>query len=1596
MGAMFEDETVDIGNENKDDGKYLKKLLSEQHSRTLFVFSEGECESVLADLTHLYLNDTPVGNGRGGFNFEKGDFEVQTRTGTKNQTVMSGFQNSEKEIPVGVDLKDEKPVIRTVTDPHVKKVRITVGVKGLYYQPEGVADTWGTSVIILVHAGSRSQQVKFEGLSRDQYLQQVEFDVSELTVPFNIKVERINEDSPSMRKQDDTFWASYTEIIPSNLNYPHTALLGLQLNSKSFSSFPRVNALMRGIKVHVPSNYNPYSRTYSGLWDGRFKRAWTNNPAWIYYDLIMNPRYGLSKRIWSFACDKWALYAVARYCDEIVPDGFGGSEPRFTCNVAIQSQRQAYDLLNDLASTFRGMPVWDGTQFAVIQDRPADPVWIYTNANVVNGEFSYASAGLKARHNALHVEYLDKNDHYRKKTEYVADDQMIARYQLNVKKVVAFGCTSRGQAYRTGRWILETEKLESKTVTFSVGLEGLKHVPSDIIEIADENYAGTKIGGRVLSVKGLSLELDREIEYVAGAFLRIHAKNGQIQRVNIVAVEGQTVTLANGVEVEPMSVWTYHGKIKPRLFRCLSIEEKDGTYAITALQHEPQKERIVDTGANFERVEYTAFSAPKLTHLSVSSLPGGGLSISWNSTAANAGKVTYEVKVMKDGRVFAIYKDLTSLDLALQDLPNGEYTIIISIIGERGQILDQKQDVFVVDRPPVPQEVMISSGLTDITLTWQFVDKYTHTEIWAHTQDNQADALMVGKVFGSTFTHNIGAEQVRYYWVRHTRGQNVGYFHQERGLRGETAVDIDKELNVLNKKLSKNIVNQVIDTALPARGLEPVKKVSGLNVNQFLGNKLVHNQLDGRLYVWNGTKYVYKTPSSDIEGNILPEQLAQIPTTKLSGQLTDSQIQTINAAKIEGHIVDSQISAVDVGKLRGVIPHNQLAQIPTEKLSGKIAAEQIQANAIGVNHIAAGVLTADKLAVGMGGNLLYNPIFANPTNGVPHGWSKGGFLPLSETTCHQDSAWGFKSYLDNENLIRWASQNDEGNTGYCDLRQKVSVGGGVWYALSAYVGNHRCNLAIYLQFFDASGDHITAPSLLIDNRNLFNGVNSARRAFLKAQAPGNAATVDVIIRKFATEGSGSNSFMFVGRPMLEECTPHTTEPSVWQNAGVTAIHGGSIVTESVVADKIATNAIQTQHLQAGAVNADKIAANSVRTVHIVANAITSVEIAAGAVNTDQLAANSVSAAKMQANSIGANHLQANAVIAGKIAANAVTTVTIQANAVRTEHLAAGQISADKMAIGLGGNLLYNPIFSNPVGGVPHGWSIGGNGASTITDKQAVQDANFGFKSYLQNENIIRIATANDVGQAKYVDVTQNVAVNPGVWYALSAYVGNHRCRISVYLQYLDKNNSPINAPNYTLTEDHAFVGIASANRVFLKAQAPSNAASVNVIIRKFATNAGQTNSYLFLGRPMLEECTQYTANPSVWQNAGVTSIHGGSIITETVTAQKLAADSVTANKIAAGAVATHHIAANTINANHVRTKALNADKLNIQKLSAISADLGDIRAGSININNRFIVGGDGRVEIRNQPGNVGMVINNDNISVYDAAGRLRVKLGRLS
>ena len=1133
---------------------------SKQLVKIVEVISEGEVYGLADGMKSIYFDKTPVQNKDGSYNFK--NVQVEGRVGGQVQDLMAGFNTSEKEVGVGTLVKKNLPLTRTVTDAKVSRLRLTIGVQSLFKQEDN-GDTNGTSVNFIITIGSRTYPVLISGKYSSQYLQHHTFD-NLPSVPFIIKVERTTDDSTTQRLQNNTIWSSYTEIIDTEFAYPNTALMGVKFDSEYFSNIPTRTYDLLGLKVKVPSNYDTHTRKYTGMWDGTFKIDWTDNPAWVLYDVVTNKRYGLGGRLGEFGADKWTLYQVAQYCDQLVPDGFGGQEPRFTCNVWLTEQRSAYQVINDICSIFRAMPVWNGQQLTVVMDRPADPVWTYTNANVDENGFSYTFSARKSRHNAIQVEYADKENSYEKAIEYVSDDESIRKNGLNVKKITAFGCTSRGQAHRTALWLLQTEKLETKTVTFTVGAEGLMHIPGDIIKVADTHYAGTNIGGRVLAINGKTVTLDREITLSGNSYLSYINANAKHQNIKIISVNGAEVTLDHPpVGLELYGVWSLTTQqVTSQLFKALSVkEESKGKYTIMALQHEPQKEAIVDNGAKFEPVGTTVLTTPQISNIGVAVNADGSVSVDSSVTGGN-GIVKYDIRIYKGGVLYDVRLGQSSPNLNIDNLENGDYSVLIQVKNENGQLLSEKTQTFTINKPPAPTGVRTTGGLGNITLEWDWVDDVTATEIFASETDDIKTAKRLTKVTAKMYTHEVGAKQVRYYWLRHARGVNVGPFNQQSGIKGESAVDIDAELEVLNKKLSQNIVNEVIDTALPARNLEMIKTVTGLNANEFLGYKQVYNTADGRLYTWNGSKYIEN--GVDVNG-------IRINTTQLVGTLQADQIG-----------------------------------------ANTIGAGALQAGAVRTGHMAAGQITADKLAIGLGGNLLYNPIFANPTNGVPHGWKlledELTANQKGERRCFQDPDYGLKKggYLPNENVVRFHNRPTNNGSTRTGIYQNVPVTANQWYIISAYMGNHNCSkVEIYIDVRGRNGELLLHKTVGVPKNKNFVGINDAERAFIKFQVPPNGVSVDVFFFFYDADGSNANGcWMFVGRPMLEECTQYATQPSAWVNAGVTSIHGGSIVTRTITTEQLAANSVTSNEIATGAVTAKHVAAESIGANHVATRSLT--------------------------------------------------------------------------------------------------------------------------------------------------------------------------------------------------------------------------------------------------------------------------------------------------------------------------------------------------------------------------------------------------------
>lgn len=424
--------------------------------------------------------------------------------------------------------------------------------------------------------------------------------------PWDVRVRRITADSTTTALQNKTFWESYTEIIDGKFRYPNSAIVGVRIDASQFDSIPTRSYDLKLLKVKIPSNYNPITRAYTGIWDGTFKVQWTDNPAWCFYDLLTNTRYGLGDFIPEAQVDKWTLYSIGRYCDELIPDGFGGVEPRYTCNIYLQNRQEAYTLVNSMASIFRGMPYWSSGAITLGYDAPSDPVYQFTNANVVDGIFNYVGSSLKARHTVALVTWNDPDDFYRQKVEYVEDADGISRYGIIQTEVVAVGCTSRGQANRVGKWILFTEQSETEVVAFKTGIEGNVIRPSQVIQVADKDRSGTRIGGRISSATTTVITLDQDVSTIANigtGSLSIILPNGSLETRTIQSVSTNQVTVSTAFSQMPAknAIWMAQtSTLSLQTFRVVSATEEADGISISALAHNPDKYANIEQGLKLQ------------------------------------------------------------------------------------------------------------------------------------------------------------------------------------------------------------------------------------------------------------------------------------------------------------------------------------------------------------------------------------------------------------------------------------------------------------------------------------------------------------------------------------------------------------------------------------------------------------------------------------------------------------------------------------------------------------------------------------------------------------------------------------------------------------------------------------------------------------------------------------------------------------------------------------------------------------------------------------------------------------------------------------
>lgn len=1227
-------------------------LRSSQRLRAIGLISLGPIKGPANKWKSTYFDNTPIQNANGvddndesSFNFK--NTEIAYTLGTQDQMPLQGFEMSEREVSVGAEIKNVTPVTRTVIDPDVTRLRITCGVSALFSQNDN-GDTEGTSVSLEILINGLPRAVKnISGKSSSRFYRSYIID-NLPPKPFTITVKRLTADSKSQRLQNGTHWVSYTEIIDTKLSYPNMALIGIKTDSRYNPNFPNVNLLLYGRLVKVPSTYNPETRTYApGIWRGDWKEEWTDNPAWIFYDLVTNSLAGLGKRIGEYGLDKFQLYQIAKYCDELVDDGYGGKEPRMVSNLWITEQRDAYNVLSDIASVFRSIAVWNGTQFSAIQDRTSDPVCLYTQSNVVDGKFSRQFAAGKTIFTAVEVEYADERNFYQKAIEYVADDLMIARYGYNVKKITAYGCTSRGQAHRYGKWVLETSRLEQCTITFVVGRQGLLHLPGDIIEIADNDFAGKTLGGRVVAINGKTVTLDQPVEITGNSYLSYLNDEMQLVKIKIINADNtnkSVVTLeTNPVGLNVMDDWVLKTpQVSTQLYRALGITENDdGSYTITALQHEPQKEAIVDGSASFVPVVSTMHNGlTKVTNADVV-YSADGIKLTWSVPTTDT-LLTYEVRLYRNGKVFKTYLNLKNPEISFEGLPDGSYTAEIRAKNQSGQLSDPVTRSFEINLN-IPRFVT-KSLLFAIELDWDLPKTFTpgfSTEIWRSNTNDISTAVKVATLPYPQSNYVINGVPLSigyYFYLRGVDKQgNKGEFTE--AVFGEADHNPDNLLNALEGKITKSQLGQELINSIKAdinNAVGEEAKTRQTAVAGALAQIAAQAQSSGTA-IKNLEKAdqaqaeTIKTVTAKAESalsGITAVRQAQAESDKANAQ----QINALTAKVGNAESTVSQVSSVVAG-LNGKV--SSMHTIKTQAIAGgrtavagiALGANQeessvivmadkfgIVANAndgnvkpvfsvadgqVGIRGdlVVAGSVTRDKLSSGSGANLFYNPIFANPTNGVPDGWTAlENNIPgdkRGERICRQDEDYGLGKggYLKNENVLRWNNKITGNPNTRCGIYQNVPVSADKWYMVSAYMGNHSCSkVEIYIDVRGKNGEWLLHKTDEVSSGYGFRGINNAKRAFIKFKIPPNGVSVDVFF--FFYDGNGANpngARMFVARPMLEECTEYATQPSPWSNAGLTEVHGGSIIADTIRGDHIQAN----QEIRAPRITGGVITGNTV-------------------------------------------------------------------------------------------------------------------------------------------------------------------------------------------------------------------------------------------------------------------------------------------------------------------------------------------------------------------------------------------------------------------
>ncbi|HIH5626292.1 TPA: host specificity protein J [Kluyvera ascorbata] len=822
-------------------------LQSVAKAKLLIALGEGEFAGGLT-AKEIYLDGTALENADGSSNFSGVAWEF--RSGTQAQQYIQGIPGTENEVSLGTEVSSATAWTRTFTNTLISAVRLRIKWPSIYKQQDNV-DLVGYTInyaIDLQTDGGTWKTVlstRVSGKTTTGYERSHRIDLPQAGSTWTLRLRKTTGDANSAKIGDTMTLQSYTEVIDAKLRYPNTALLYIEFDSSQFNgSIPQISCEPKMRVIRVPDNYDPETRSYLGTWTGAFKWAWTDNPAWVFYDLVLSDRFGLGNRLTAANIDKWSLYEVAQYCDQMVPDGKGGdgTEPRYTCNVYVQDRNDAYTVLRDFAAIFRGMTYWGGDQIVALADMPRDIDFSYTRANVVDGLFTYASSTTKTRYTTALVSWSDPDNAYADAMEPVFEQQLVARYGFNQLEMTAIGCTRQSEANRKGRWGILTNN-KDRVVTFSVGLDGNIPQPGYIIAVADELLSGKVTGGRIRSVNGRVIELDRVADAAAGDRLILNLPSGAAQSRTIQAINGNKITVTTAFSETPEAecVWVVESdELYAQQYRVVSVSDNnDGTFTISGAAHDPDKYARIDTGAIIDQRPVSVIppgnqSAPADIAIESYSTVQQGISVetlraTW-SVVDNA--IAYEAQWRRDDGNWVNVPRSSTTSFEVESIYAGRYLVRVRAINaaEISSGWGYSEEVTLtgkVGNPPQPVGFVATPINWGIRLNWGFpanTSDTLKTEIQYTPNGDQSDPLLLSDVpYPSSEYIQLGLKAGQEFWFRaqlvDKTGNESGWTGWIRGMANDNADDYlgditgdfltSKDGDALTSQIDQNLEGQL-------------------------------------------------------------------------------------------------------------------------------------------------------------------------------------------------------------------------------------------------------------------------------------------------------------------------------------------------------------------------------------------------------------------------------------------------------------------------------------------------------------------------------------------------------------------------------------------------------------------------------------------------------------------------------------------------------------------------------------------------------------------------------------------------------------------